>query len=85
MSALSLALLTGTAWGQQDGGDYLGSDSNKFFTPDGQTLRSDEEIAAGLASLDSTKRAGLDNLCDETATPRTHALNELCNWIGQHR
>ncbi len=84
ISALAISLLAGSAWAQQDGGD-LGTDSNRFFKPDGQTLKSDAEVAASLASLEADKRARINNLCDETSTPRTHALNELCAWIGQHR
>lgn len=82
--ALTASLFTSSALAQQDGAD-LGPDREKFFAPDGQTLRSDAEIAANLASLDSDKRDRLNNLCDEKTTPRTHALNELCAWIGQHR
>ena len=68
----------------QDASDF--SEAGKpFFTEDGRQLRSDQEIAAYLATMEAEKRKKLDSACDGPKESLTHALIELCNWVGQHR
>jgi hypothetical protein len=83
ISAFLFLVFSGATLAQDANG--LPEAGKPFFTADGRQLRSDAEITAYLATMEAEKRQKLESACDAPKASLTHALVELCNWIGQHR